>query len=358
MSVRQLNIHGVRNIREAKLILHPNFNVFYGDNGSGKTSLLESVYLLSAGYSFKTRETLPLVCYGESDLTVFARLCHDETISLKKNISGPTQVKLNMQTCHNNSVLARYLPCQIFYQDIFQVIDAGPAVRRGLLDWGMFHVKHEYHLLWRNYRQVLKQRNALLRQNPGRSEMLLWDSQLVSLSNQLDQLRQTYFQDWAASFQTFLSRLSHDITCTLDYYRGWRSKENSLAAVLEEQFLADKQRQYTQSGAHQADIRIETPYSSAKQGFSRGQQKLIAIALKLAQGTLLKKNCMYLFDDFTAELDQENISRLLNCLTQVPGQKMMTVLDIQAIRPLLGQIDAEFFYLNEGSITPCTKAFA
>lgn len=349
MSVSQLNIHSFRNIHQAKLSLHPTFNVFYGANGSGKTSVLEAIYLLSAGYSFKTRETLPLVQYGERHLTVYARTFTNETISLRKIISGPTQVKLNAEVCQNNSMLARSLPCQIFYQDIFQIIDAGPSVRRSLMDWGVFHVKHEYHELWRNYRQVLKQRNALLRQRPSQQNMLPWDRQLVQLAYQLDQLRQAYFKDWQVAFQCYLSQLS-DLECTINYYRGWREGGKDLSVILEEQFASDCQRQYTQSGAHQADIRFETMNSTAKQGLSRGQQKIILIALKLAQGHLLEKNCIYLFDDITAELDVQHVNRLMGCLNEVKGQKILTVLDKASMALGLSSVDAQYVHLNQGEV--------
>ena len=357
MSLQELQIYGVRNIRQAQFNLNHSFNIFYGNNGSGKTSLLEAVYLLTAGYSFKTRETLPLVSYGEPYLTVFGKTFNDETVSLRKTIAGPTQVKQNRETCSNSSVLARFLPCQIFYQDIFNIIDAGPAVRRSLLDWGVFHVKHEYHSLWRDYRQVLKQRNALLRQSPTRKNMLPWDQHLVRLANGLDQLRLAYFQEWAKTFQYFLLKLS-DIECTIEYYRGWRARENDLAAILEEQFNADCQRQYTQSGAHQADIHINSLNTSAKKELSRGQQKMVLIALKLSQGFLLDNNrhsthlnekpnnqCIYLFDDITAELDSEHLYRLIQCLSTINGQKIMTVLDKLSIQPLLEQIDVGYFGL-------------
>ncbi len=349
MSVCQLNIHSLRNIHQAKLTLHPSFNVFHGANGSGKTSVLEAIYLLSAGYSFKTRETLPLVRYGERHLTVYARTFSDETVSLRKIISGPTQVKLNTQSCQKNSMLARFIPCQVFYQDIFQIIDAGPSVRRSLMDWGVFHVKHEYHELWRNYRQVLKQRNALLRQRPSRNNILPWDRQLVELANDLNQLRQDYFKEWQVAFQQFLSQLS-DIECTINYYRGWRDNGKTLDVILEEQFAADCQRQYTQSGAHQADIRFETTNATAKQGLSRGQQKIILIALKLAQGHLLEKNCIYLFDDITAELDINHVRQLMRCLQDVKGQKIMTVLDPVSLQSVLDTTEVQYYHLNQGTV--------
>lgn len=331
MILHQLNIHSLRNIQQSSYTLNPDFTVFYGPNGSGKTSVLEAFYLLSTGYSFKTRETLPLVRSTDPYLTVFAKTVNNDTLSLRKAISGSTQAKINGEVCRSNSELSRFLPCLVIYQDIFQIIDAGPSVRRSLLDWGVFHVKHEYHSLWMDYRQVLKQRNALLRQKARKQEFTPWDKHLVRLALDLDTLREEYIIDWSIMFQYFLKKLS-DIECSIEYYSGWRKRDSSLEQVLESQFISDIHRQYTQSGPHQADIRIQTPYLTAKRVLSRGQQKIILIAMKLAQAKLLGKPCLYLFDDLTSELDSFHVKQLLDCLQCIEGQKILTVLDLSFIQ--------------------------
>lgn len=327
-SLTELNIHHLRNIESAQLNLHPKCNIFYGPNGSGKTSLLEAIYLLSSGHSFRTREISPLVSEGEPSLTVFARTSTDETISIQKSVTGPTQVKINMQACYSSSELAHFLPCQIFYQDIFQIIDAGPSVRRTLLDWGLFHVEQTYHSIWKNYRAVIKQRNALLRQKAAPIEFIPWNKQLVELAIELDRMRVTYFTPWVLCFQDFLQELT-DVPCSINYYKGWDRKQTGkgLAVILEEQLSTDIHRQYTHAGAHQADIVFDLSTKKAKQLLSRGQQKIILIALKLAQASLVPRQCIYLLDDIAAELDATHLSRLIDCLSKIKGQLFLTAMD-------------------------------
>lgn len=353
MTLSELNIHHLRNIEIAQLKLHSKCNFFYGANGSGKTSLLEALYLLSSGHSFRTREISPLISQGESFLTVFARTFSDESISIQKSLSGPTQVKLNNQYCHSSSELARFLPCQVFYQDIFQIIDAGPSVRRSLLDWGMFHVKHSYHSIWKSYRSVLKQRNALLRQNAKPPAFVPWDAQLVELACELDTLRSDYFQQWSATFQEILLQLT-DISCVIHYYKGWdrKSSGKSLTLILAEQLSSDLQRQYTSSGAHQADILFDLSSKKAKQLLSRGQQKIILIALKLAQASLLSTDCIYLLDDISAELDTEHFTSLLNYLCSVKGQLFITSLGLANLSLLKCKLESQFFSLQNGLFIP------
>ncbi|WP_133130130.1 DNA replication/repair protein RecF [Legionella yabuuchiae] len=330
MNLNQLDVHHVRNIGQARLNLHPSYNFILGENGSGKTSLLESIYLLSTGHSFRTRETNPLIQQGHSNLTVFASLPQEETVSIQKSLSGPTIVHINRQPCRSSSELARFLPCQVFYQDIFDIIDAGPSIRRSLLDWGMFHVKPDYLSLWKDYRRILKQRNALLRQRADKDAFIPWDKQLVELSHQLDHLRAHYVRDWMDAFKTILAQLT-DTSADIHYYKGWGKKQgnNDLAVIINEQFESDRLRQYTQSGAHQADLIVQPPGSvKAKQHYSRGQQKIILIALKLAQAKLLPKKCVYLFDDLAAELDKEHLHRVFQHLTTITGQFIITAIDL------------------------------
>ena len=118
MSIIRLDIHHVRPISSERLMLHPRCNVFYGSNGSGKTSLLEAVYLLGSGHSFRTRDLGALVSQGQESLTVFARMDTDDVMSIQKSKEG-TFVRLNQRPCSRRSELAAFLPCQVFYQDIF-----------------------------------------------------------------------------------------------------------------------------------------------------------------------------------------------------------------------------------------------
>ena len=357
-SLSDLNIHHLRNISSTRIAFHPHCNFFYGENGSGKTSLLEALHLLSSGHSFRTREISPLVRHGEPSLTVFARTFSNDSISIQKSVSGPTQVKLNRQSCFSSSELARFLPCQVFYQDIFQIIDAGPSVRRTLLDWGLFHVEQSYLALWKNYKLVLKQRNALLRQKATHQQFVPWDKQLVNLADELDKMRTSYFSQWSVLFQDYLCQLT-DVPCRISYYKGWDRKGvgKCLATILEEQFASDLQRQYTHAGPHQADIHFDLETLKAKLILSRGQQKIVLIALKLAQARLVPQNCIYLFDDVAAELDLPHLTRLAHCLGNVSGQVFLTAMN-GASFPLQSLIpDLNTYCVERGVVTQKEQCF-
>ena len=351
MILTDLKIHSLRNIIKAHLQLNSRFNFIYGANGSGKTSILEALYLLSCGHSFRSREIAPIINQDQDTLTIFARAENEESISIQKSRSEPTQVKLNNQFCYSTSQLAYAMPCQIFYSDIFQIIDAGASIRRSVLDWGLFHVKHNYLAVWKEYKKVLKQRNALLKTRVAYNQFIPWDLQLSHLANELDVMRKEYFAQWASNFIQVLSELT-DVSCTIGYYRGWDKKESGkpLKDLLAESFESDMYKSFTQSGAHQADILIESNDFKAKQVLSRGQQKIILLGLKLAQAQMVEKDCLYLIDDLAAELDENHQSRLMNYLVTRKGQYVITNTASSQLFQSVPSNEASIFQINSGLI--------
>ncbi|ARG96204.1 DNA replication and repair protein RecF [Legionella micdadei] len=341
MILAQLQIQNLRNIHSLRFNLHPHLNIIVGPNGSGKTSFLESIYLLGSGHSFRTREITPLVRHGTDCLTVFARTHDEQSISIQKSTSLPTQVRLNNYPCQSSSELAHFLPCQVLYQDLFQIIDAGPSVRRSLLDWGLFHVEHSYHLLWKQYRRAIKQRNSLLRQKARRADLEPWNLTIEQLANKLDAFRSDYFVKLNNVFQTLLKKLTQ-VECHLQYYKGWDKKgaNKSLSAVLADSYELDIIRQFTQYGAHHADLLIESEMYKAKQYLSRGQQKIVLITLKLAQTLLMTTPCIFLCDDLSTELDDLHLTSLFNLIHTFNGQFFVTATDKNSL-PL--PQNSEFF---------------
>jgi DNA replication and repair protein RecF len=328
MTLKVLSIEHLRKFVQHRSELHPRVNLIHGPNGSGKTTFLEAIYLLSCGRSFRTRETASLVTHGAPHFSLFAKTIDDQGIAIQKSLTSPTVMRLNNSPCLSASELARFLPSQVVYQDVFQIIDAGPAVRRSVLDWGLFHVKQHYYDLWRNYRRALKQRNALLRDKVPSHAYTPWNTVLSDLATEIDVLRQEYLQVLQTRFQLVLSSLS-DIQCELRYFKGWdRKGENkSLASILADSLTVDQQYQYTRYGSHQAELLFTTGDWKVKHYLSRGQQKMVLFALKVAQAQLLSRSCVFLLDDLFAELDAFHADKLLGCIAETPGQFFLTAYD-------------------------------
>ncbi len=332
MKLSELQITNLRNLHTARLYFHPSFNVISGPNGSGKSSFLEAIYLLSNAYSFRTRENASLITHDKESLTLFAKTEDAQSISVQKSLHAPTIIRLNGEPCLVRSTLAIFLPCQLFYQDIFQIIDAGPALRRGILDWGLFHVEHSYHTLWNQYQRTLKQRNSLLKQKAPLQHFMPWNQAIAELASQMDALREAYYSKLARAFEEIIKEIS-DISCKLEYYKGWDKKGEGkpLEEILESTFTSDILRQYTHYGAHNADLSILSNDVKAKHYLSRGQQKIALFAIKLAQIKLLNKHCILLIDDLTSELDKKHIDRLIDYLGQQDVQIFVTSRDNEGL---------------------------
>lgn len=325
MKLAGLHVHNLRNICQQRFSFHSHLNFIVGSNGSGKTSCLEALYLLSTGRSFRSREISHLISHGSEALTVFAKTETNQQISVKKSTNHPTHAQINRQTCLATSELATFLPCQLIYQDVFQIIDAGPSQRRALLDWGLFHVEPDNQVILKNYKRALQQRNMLLRKNVDYSQVKPWDHLLSTISQQLHEKRLDYFDRLYPRFLKILSTIS-ELTCDVHYFKGWDRKNEgkNLEFILEASYSSDKQRLFTQHGAHQADLIIETEKTKAKHFFSRGQQKICLFALKFAQMSLIEKPCMVLIDDMMSELDELHIGRLLSFIQSMDWQFFIT----------------------------------
>lgn len=348
MIISELKIYNLRILKSLSIHLHQKINFIIGPNGSGKTSILEALYILSCGHSFKSRETSPIISHDSATLNVFGRSQDEQIISVQKSRSEQTLIKLNGQFCKSTSELAYALPCQVIFSDLFSIIDAGPSVRRSLLDWGLFHVKHNYLSLLKDYKQVLRQRNALLRARAKIKEFIPWNKQLCKIALEIDKEREQYFADWQHHFSSVLAELT-SVPCSISYYKGWDKKNtgNSLESILDEQFESDINKLYTQSGVHNADIIIKTDDTKVKNILSRGQQKIILIAMKLSQVQLLKRDCLYLLDDITAELDEDHQLKLFCLINKLSGQFVISSIQPPAI--LKSSLDIHYcIYRIEG----------
>lgn len=325
MSIRRLRIRELRNIHDAELDL-ARINVLSGLNGSGKTSILESIYLLGSGRSFRSTRLDPVINHEADGCVVHGTVLDGPgatpvSLGVARNRDGSFEGRIQGRTVCNAAELARCLPVQLVNSDTFDLLEGGPRTRRQFLDWGVFHVEQGFHAVWLDVQRSLRQRNALLRHaRIARDQMDAWDQRLIQSAGQLDAFRQRYFDAFLPEFRATLSELSPLAGVELSYQRGW-DRERDLATVLLEQMERDRERGFTHAGPHRADIRVRVRGQSADEILSRGQQKLVICAMKVAQARIFSasqgRDCVFLMDDLPAELDRvhrESVCRLLGRL--------------------------------------------
>lgn len=340
MSLTSLSVTGVRNLHPVTLSLSPRVNLFSGANGSGKTSLLEAVYLLGMARSFRSTRLQPVIQHDQQQCTVFGQVDLGQGIRRNLGISrdrqGEVAIRIDGQTVRSTAQLAETLPIQLINPDSFRLLEGSPKIRRQFLDWGVFHGEPRFLSAWQRMHKALQQRNSWLRH--GKLDAALqavWDRELVLASDEIDAYRQCYIQRLKPVFERVLQELIALDELTLSYYRGW-DKERSLTDVLQASSWRDQQLGYTQAGPQRADVRLRLAGHNAAEILSRGQQKLVVCALRIAQGHLIDRSkrgqCVYLIDDLPSELDEQHRRALCRLLEALDCQVFVTCIDSQSLQ--------------------------
>ncbi|WP_237059827.1 DNA replication/repair protein RecF [Microbulbifer sediminum] len=329
MTLRRLVLTNFRNIGYADLDLGPSVNLFCGMNGSGKTSLLEAVHMLSSGRSFRTRQHQSVIREGCDGLTVFGQLQEASALGIERIRSGGGRIRINQENAASSSQLAALLPLQVINSESFAALDGGPGVRRRLLDWTVFHVEHSYIQAWKAYQIALKQRNALLRRGKIKAEdIAIWEQRLASAGNTVDSFRAATLEPLRAAFFGLLEDMPDSPLRRVEfsYRRGWR-KDADLLEALAASREVDVAQGHTRIGPQRADLRFSVGGEPAHQILSRGQQKMLVCALRAAMAAVVRKRGdkpVFLVDDLPSELDPENQVQFAHWVSRVAGQVLVT----------------------------------
>lgn len=356
MHITELRLSTFRCIHTATLALQPGFNAFYGKNASGKTSLLEAVFFLGRGRSFRTKHPNLLIQTEQTSFTLFSKITHQtpqqthHKLGLQQNNKNLT-AHLNGKTSHTRAELARTLPLQFIGPQAHRLLEDGPAIRRAFLDWGMFHVEHTFHAIWSRYKRALRQRNAALRGYKNKNLIKSLDAELLNAGEALHKLRVKYIDQLKLCTNELLPKILTDIEISLDYRPGW-SADKTLATALDDNLSRDMAAGFTQSGPHRAELVIKLNGVRVQDIASRGQQKLISIILLLSQAKLfnqiLGEGCVLLVDDLPAELDDKHFEAVLSVLHQLDTQVLLTGIAFPAS---LSRYSPTMFHVEHGQIT-------
>lgn len=343
MSVANLITQNFRNLNGAAIDFHPELNFFIGDNGSGKSSLLESLFFLGHGKSFRTSKTDSLVCHEETSFVVSVKDTKDCQLGLSRDVvSGLTNIKIDGERHNRLSVLAKNIAIQIVTPESFKLFFGGPKERRRFIDLGLFHVKHSFTKQWKSFNRVLKQRNACIKLSNSTSEAKLmlpyWTEQFCKLSIEVALERQEYVSALIAELDVWLEILLPNLKnrVAVHYLQGWPQKKE-LIDVLTNNQEREQSYGYSLYGAHKFDVKFLLDKQSLETQLSRGQQKLFLLALTFAQAKLIatveRVKPILLIDDIGAELDVNSRIALSNALDKLDCQVVITAIEIDVLQP-------------------------
>ncbi len=349
MPLSRVRITALRCLRHVELTFDAHRNFIYGPNGAGKTSILEGIFLLGRGRSFRTRQNSRLVQRGQQGLAVYGEVMDDDG-GHRLGVAfaaGHLAKKVDGQETTGMASLAAILPVHVLDPSSHGLIEGGPSERRRFLDWGVFHVEHGYLAAWKTYRRILGQRNAALKHLAPPTVLRTWTSALLESAAAVHISRSTYVDRLAPRVAEFGHRLL-DRALSIEYRSGWPRGQELGAALA----IADQRQPpslTTDVGPHRADLELQLDGRRLQDDASRGQQKLAAAALVLAQlavaGNDQRRRQVLLVDDPAAELDGRSLGRLLELLEDVPAQLVVTGLSEQQLPASAG---APVFHVEQG----------
>jgi len=337
MQLTRLHIRNLRCIEDTDIALHPGINVFVGDNGAGKTSVLEAVHLMGYGRSFRGRVRDGLIRSGQSALELFLAW---QTRSGRQQRAGLRHAgarwdgMLDGQPVASLGSLCAAVKAITFEPGSHALISGGGEARRRFLDWGLFHVEPAFFPLWRRYARTLKQRNALLKRGGNMTQLDPWDMELAETGQWLDQYRQRYSERLQEQLPEIAAQLAPSLGApSLHYSPGWRRDDLPLADALLLARERDVNFGYTSVGPHRGDWRIRFSALNEGEAFSRGQAKLAALCCLLAQASDLAAQHegewpLILLDDLASELDRTHRMRVLDCLRAGQAQVLISGTEI------------------------------
>jgi len=330
VGLSRLQVTDFRCLQSAETYPDPHFTLISGPNASGKTSLLEAIYLLGRGRSFRTRRLDHLIRRGVERFVVFGEV-ETSTRRVPMGVEGSRKgirAQIDGDKPSSLAELALFLPVQIIDPEVHHLIEEGPSRRRRFLDWGVFHVEQSFVGHWQRYQLVLNQRNAALKARQPKAVVSVWDSDLVRSGEMLGAARARYVSLLSPSAE-LIGRNLLGMELSLSYRNGWL-KGQSLAEALQQSWNHDLEMGATQVGPHRAELSIRLGGTPVKDQISRGQQKLLAAALLIAQIKLFPEDSpvqpTLLLDDPAAELDDERLAGLIREVSSQSVQLIVTTL--------------------------------
>ena len=349
--LKQVRIEGFRHLKATALSFSPDLNVIYGANAAGKSSLLEALYFLARAKSFLTPRLQRVVPTDGSAALVTGRINDSQGLHQLgvQFTAGKTRVRLNGEDIVSLSDFARLLPIQVLNTEAQRLLTDGPSERRRFINWGVFHVEPQYRDLWRRYQRGLKQRNTALRLGNA-ALAAAWEEELAASGEAVSAARDRFLQGLMQAWQQILQAWMPHLVFDWRYRSGW-PKEATLLSTFQKNRSTEVGQGFTLYGPHRADLILLVDDHPVAQRLSRGQQKIVVVALRLALLGLWQQDGMsrpiLLLDDLAAELDAHHRGLVMERLRGLAVQTFVTTIELDRI-PCAES--AWWFHVEQGGI--------
>ncbi|MDB6087597.1 MAG: recF [Gammaproteobacteria bacterium] len=270
-----------------------------------------------------------------------------QALGVQVSKTDGTMARISGTTAASLTELTQIFPVQVIDPGVHKLVEEGGHRRRRWMDWAVFHVEHQFGEAWVRYTRALKQRNAALRTQAA--EVGVWDAELARLGELIAESRRAFIERLLPYWRESVVALS-GLEPELHYFKGW-AHDVPLAQALGASKARDEARRVTHPGPHRADVIVRLNGRPAREVLSRGQQKLVAVAMTLAQLNLLQEVTQttptLLLDDPAAELDESHLRRFIEEVMRLRCQLVLT--SLQPESPLFGTPD-RVFHVEQGRV--------
>ena len=355
MWIKKLTVNNCRLLENESIVFSQDCNLIVGKNASGKTSLLESLSILSSGRSFRTSHISEVITHDQNSVLIAAELCENESlikIGIEKN-KDKTKIRINHQDIYSQAELSSKLPITLIHPASIDLITGPPSLRRAYLDWIAFYLFPDFHVKWKKYQHILKQRNLCLKNTKHSYALDMWTAELVSSQPDLT----AYREEVVNLLKSQLNRIGNilfenkniDIELSTGFPKDTQINKASLLEFYESRKENDLKFKRTTYGIHKADLKIHIDKTAASESASRGQLKLLAVCLLLSQSDTIGTSSkgILLIDDLAAELDSINRSKLLQYLSTLDKQLIITTTKESDFK----KIKHHLFHVKHGKVS-------
>jgi DNA replication and repair protein RecF len=350
MSISQISLTDFRNLQSTTLDFHPKLNLVTGDNGSGKTSLLESIYILCQACSFRTHKLKQCIAHDKSGFLLFGRF-NGYKAGLTKS-DRKLKIKIDGEPIRKRSSLVSKTPISIVNADSFDLLAGSPQQRRKYLDWCLFHVEPQYGEYWMKFRHALRQRNSLLKNRQDLNMLDYWNEYLIGPSKLIRDFRQDYTSLLAEQLAIQLPELLEEVNISLEYQRGW-PEGKELGQCLRDHRDRDIKSGFTAFGVHRDNLQILADGLPAAQVLSRGQLKRLCLAMIVSALKIVREksehSIVLLIDDLRSELDEKAQDKIYRQLTGMDLQLFVSNIEDATPKALEGK-EFKMFHVEHGII--------
>lgn len=368
MIVNSIKLINFRNFDDINIKLNNNLNIFIGDNGQGKTNLLESIYMSSIGKTFRLNKENDLVKFNKESYNLEISMTKLNTKSKKKiNINYKKNTKksifINDVKLIKNSDIIGLLSNVIFTPDDLKIIKGSPKERRKFVNIDICQIKPKYKYLLKTYDKVISQRNKILKSNKFIDNSLLdvWNDYLVNIGTELIMYRREYIKNikiYASNIYSNISENSEELDIKYKCNLGNIDKltKNEIKLLFMEKLKKNKEKEKNKKislfGPQKDDIIFNINNMEFKYFGSQGQQRSAVLALKLAEVEIIKNEIgeypILLLDDVLSELDNKRKNYLIKYITKI--QTIITSTDDYDLNNIVKDNNKKIFFIKEGKI--------